>query len=588
MPSLGYLYDAGAHAAANAREENYWFAYVEEICSQMGVAALPVSSLSHADLRRTLTDLRVLLVGDGRSADLTAAAEIVRSWVEQGGTLLGFASEGLDELFGNAYCSVTPQLAEGFAPTALLRLGPGPLTAGAAGPLFGEEVIPLFGPIRKVIPSDSEPLAELLNLRGAAAPFPGLTHRRVGCGQAFYFAADLAQTMWVLHKGRPIDGDYDLDGYLRIGDAQVTSGLPREVPHADLLRRLLQNLLHHTNLPLVHHLPPRDGEVTDLLLYFGGDDEGLTDGSQVAASDFMKSRGLPYHINIMPDAAGQFGLTRAEHDRIVGNGHEASLHYNFMDGFSHPSGFSREDVERQWGWFCAAFGHKPVATVTHWCRWYGWSEPAEWMCAVGGRADNSRFGVSSPPLNPTNTIGVFGSALPHYYYADWRAGNRRIDFLCEPIVAYEVGYGEGGTDFDTLHRALEMGADYQLTMGFFYHPIYIATRESCRQAVDELLRYVSERGWRAVYLGCDALWEWWDARRRSWADLVTTTSACAQYRTWCAGEQGMIVKIPAARRVLSVSVDGAATGWVEREHGGLPYALVVCPAGEHEVSVEFA
>jgi len=50
---------------------------------------------------------------------------------------------------------------------------------------------------------------------------------------------------------------------------------------------------------------------------------------QVSASDFMKSRGLPYHINLMP-LNGRFAISRAEFRHMRANGHELSLHYNFM------------------------------------------------------------------------------------------------------------------------------------------------------------------------------------------------------------------------------------------------------------------
>jgi hypothetical protein len=291
----------------------------------------------------------------------------------------------------------------------------------------------------------------------------------------------------------------------------------------------------------------------------------------------------------MPDANGKFGLTVEEHDRIVANGHETSLHYNFMDGFPHPCGFTQQDVQRQWDWFCETFRRQPIATVNHWCRWYGWAEPAKWMRAAGGRADNSRLGLSSPPLNPVNHIGfAFGTAFPHYYYDDWRSGNARIDFLAEPIMAYEVGYEGDTTHFEMTHRAVDIASYYHMTANFFHHPIYIAQRESCRAAIDELLRYVRERGLRTVFMGCDALWQWWDARQRSGIEIARLTDEESRFVARCEYPDGMVVKVPVIRDVANLRLgENSVTPFTE-EHFGLRYAMLVCPKGETEVTVAFA
>jgi hypothetical protein len=583
---VGYLYDPESHAATNARGENHWLLYLQEVFAQLGAPAAPVTWSGSAALQRELQSLRVLVVGDSRSADVGAAAGEIAGWVEAGGTLVGLASQGLDGVFGNDFHSMTPEPGSPYHHTALMRFGSHPLTTGVCAPFFAEQSLPLFGPVRKAVPRGSEVRAWLHSLQDRQSDFPALTYRRVGCGHAYYFAFDLAQTMWVIHKGRPIDGDHDLDGYLRLSDAIATGSLAQDVPFADELLFLLQNMLHQAGLPLMHQLPPVDGEVADLLLYFGGDDEGLADGSQLAASEFMKSRGLPYHVNIMPNVEGKFALTVEEHDQLVANGHETSLHYNFIDGFQHPGGFRKKDVKRQWDLFVQTFHRKPVATVNHCCRWTGWAEPARWMRAVGGRADNSRLGMSSPPVNPTNNLGfAFGTAFPHYYYEDWRAGNRKIDFLCEPITAYEVGYQDDATDFDKLHRALDLVAHYHLTANFFYHPYYVAHFETCRKAIDELVRYLDERSVRTAFFGCDALWEWWDARARSGVEVQTLADGETRFRARCAYPQGMVVKVPVAGSAAEVTLGGRAVPAVLRTHCGLPYAMVVCPAGESEVSV---
>ncbi|MBI3920379.1 MAG: hypothetical protein HY318_03085 [Armatimonadetes bacterium] len=583
MSTVGYLYDPESHASTNSRGENYWSAYIPEILDQLGASASPIRLDSFEE---SLQSLCVLVVGDARSIDLGAVADTIADWVESGGTLIGLAPSGLDPLFGNTFNSVTPEPDSPYHPTALVRLKPHCLTTGVYSPRFEKDPVPVFGPVRKVVAQHSTTLASLENLRCAETSFAAITHCAVGSGHACYFCFDLAQTLWLIHKGRPIEGDHDLDGYMRFSDGVVTGNLSHEVPYADLLLYLLQNLLHQAGVPMIHQIPPSNGEVADFLAFFGGDDEGLKDGTQIAASDFMRSRDLPYHINIMPYPDGTFGLTVPEYEHIVANGHEPSLHYNFIDGFSHPCGFTRDDVLRQCEAYVRTFGRKPVATVNHWCRWCGWNEPAKWMREAGGRADNSRIGASSPPLNPVNRIGfAFGTAYPNYFYEDWRERNRKIDFLSLPIAAYEVGYFGEATDFETLHQALDLAADYHYTINFFFHPIYIAKYPACREAIDELLRYTQERALRPVYFGPDALWEWWDARTRSSLDQVSLTQAETRFLARCQYDEGMVVKVPVRGESAQVSVGGVATVPVIERHFGVDYALVICPPGETEVVV---
>ncbi|MCX7599567.1 MAG: hypothetical protein N2512_11990 [Armatimonadetes bacterium] len=586
MVKAVYLYDPEAQETANAREENYWFAYVEEILRQLGLPATAVNVRDGELLADALGTARVIFVGDARAGSFVDISCKLHTWINSGGTLIGFATDRLDETFGNAFHSVTPEPDGSFAMTALVRLSDCPLTRAILPFGLSDHTIPVFGPLRRVVPERSRVLALLVNSRGAETSFPAVTVQRVGRGLACYFAFDLAQTMWVLHKGRPVDGDYDLDGYLRLSDAIATGHLRQDVPYADMLLFLLQNLIHGTGLPMIHQLPPLAGEVADLVIFFGGDDEGLSDGSQVAASDFMRSRGLPYHINIMPDADGHFALTVAEHDHIVANGHEASLHFNFIDNFCHPIGFGEQHVERQVRLFYENFGHLPIVTVNHWCRWTGWAEPARWMATRGIKGDNSRLGLSSPPLNPVNRIGLaFGSAFPHYYYDDPGGGNQRINFLAVPGMAYEVGYLGDATDFETLHRALDLAAHFHMTANFFYHPVYIAHQESCRRAIDELVRYLREGQHRAVFMGCDALWAWWDARARSNVHTLGTGENSLRLLAQCAYHDGMVVKVPVARKVVQVRVQGKTVSPAMQEHFGLRWLFIPCPAGESEIVV---
>ena len=228
----------------------------------------------------------------------------------------------------------------------------------------------------------------------------------------------------------------------------------------------------------------------------------------------MREQGLPYHVNIMPRPDGAFPLSKQEFDRIKANGHETSLHFNYIDGHEHPYAFTEADIRQQVEWYQAAFGETPVCSVFHWCLWHQWSEPAEWMAACGIQADNSRIHSGSPPLNPVNLCGYsFGTAFPFWHRSDWRSGNQRVDFLSEQIVAYECGYvGGEGTEFSQLHRAIRDAAYWHSTTDFFYHPVNVGNRPECREAIVEALRYANEQELKVVHMGNDELNEWWRAR----------------------------------------------------------------------------
>jgi hypothetical protein len=272
-------------------------------------------------------------------------------------------------------------------------------------------------------------LARLYDRDGHDTGNAAVTARELGKGRVFYFAFGLPQTMWVLHQGRPVDRDYDGDDKLRSADGLVIKPHSMEVAYADELLFLLQNMIGTQLHPFVHQLPPippstlsngteRGADrIPDALFFWGGDDEGSTEGIQLVASNWMKQRGLPYHINALPRKDGKFGLSVEDAKKIRANGHEISLHYNFIDGFAPRAGFTREDVLKQAAAFRRHFGTGLICSVTHHTRWTGWAEPAKWMREAGGKADNSFVHAGSPPSNPVNLLGFsFGTAFPFWFY----------------------------------------------------------------------------------------------------------------------------------------------------------------------------
>jgi len=148
------------------------------------------------------------------------------------------------------------------------------------------------------------------------------------------------------------------------------------------------------------------------------------------------------------------------------------------------------------------------------------------------------------------------------------------------MVAYEVGYTEEGTDFAMLHRAVDLAARHHLTMNFFYHPVYIARVEACRRAIDEMLRYLEERGLRPAFMGPDEVWRWWSARSEARIEEVVASAGEVSFAAECGYPSGFVVKVPLGfGRVEECRRNGRKVEWREAWEFGQRWAFVVLPRG---------
>ena len=593
--TVGYALDRGLQEAANAEDENYWYAYVEEILSRLGVCARCIDLAACAD-SEALAEVGVLVLGDFPASSLPAGSgRTLTEWVAAGGVLIGFATAGLDDLFGVEPDEGIAQDGGPFSISGYLELGRSPITQDCRAEIAPEQRLIIISPIRVLRGAGSDELARLFlcdpddhcdGARARDAQSPAIVHRTLEAGHAFYFAFNVCQTMWAIQQGRPVDADHDGDGYLRISDACAIGANSRAVPYTDALHFLLANMIGRRSVPMIHQVPPRDGRVAPALLYFGGDDEAVP-GNQVPASDFMAQRGLPYHINAM-FREGSFAISPEEEAHIEANGHEIALHYNFMDGFDHPCGFTREDVAHQAQLFRERFGRDSVCSVPHCCRWTGWAEPARWMRECGGRANNCYIGWTSPPSNPVNTLGfAFGSAFPRYFWDDAEHGNARIDFLELPIPAYEVGYQQEEFFPEKIRAALDLAVRYRLTFNFFYHPVYIAQYPACRKAIDELVRLMEEMETPPVLMGPDEVWRWWDARSKASIVNAQETGDRVRLEAECEYDRGFVVKIPTGDAPAGACVvDGLSAPFESAHEFGQHWAFVPLAQGQHVLEVK--
>jgi len=582
---VAYLYDRRLHATANQNGQNFWYAYIEEVFDQLGLPARPVAPTRKA-ITEALETSTSLFVGPVASPNLLpSVAGDLKKWVSRGNVLIGFACEGLDDVFGVQPAEIVRQPRDDFSINGFFDLHRTPVTADVRSYLHPGQKLLIFSDVRAVAPTSASELGRYSYANARESDHAAVTSRDLGRGAAYYFSFDVPKTVWALHQGRPVDADYDGDGYYRVSDARVIGQNEEEVMYADEILFLLQNMIARKPQPFICALPPHEGAVPNALLYWGGDDEAST-RIQVEASDFMASRGLPYHINAMW-RNGEFPLTRPEAEHIWENGHEISVHYDFIVGRKHPFAFTRKDVTEQAKAFERMYGRRAQCSVNHCLTWTGWAEPAKWMLANGGIGDNSHFNSACPPMNPVDRIGFsFGTAFPYHFYDDWRNGNERVDFVEEPITGYEIGYLRDATSFGTVHRAIDLAAHHRLTFDMFYHPGPMAARASCRAGIDETLSYIQRRGLRVRHMGNDELARWWHARSASSIDDAELDRGKIRFTTRTDFADGIVVKVPVGDRApKSCRCSGkrtpAETCYEYRQN----WAYVVVPAGESQVEL---
>ncbi|GGD98436.1 hypothetical protein [Paenibacillus nasutitermitis] len=598
--TTGYIYDQPTKDHTLSQGRNYWYAYMEEIWDEMGLRA---SRLTRADLSvlGSLAQLKFLFID---VHDLSAAEQqSLREWVSQGGILIGSAIKGADDLFGIQSLAVQSQPDDEYTISGYANFQ---MEAGAQenrlDPFyqFRGALLPIISPLSIVeVKADHAQAAAMLLNAGRmpmAKAYPAVVEGRIGQGQTWYFAFDFAQTLWVMHQGRPIDRDYDGDGYYRTGDAIPFSRLhDLSIPYGDYWLQFLEGILTQHPQPFIHQLPPfADGNVPDLLIHYGGDDECVPE-YQMIASNYMKAKGLPYHINLMP-IAGKFAIDSEEFKAIKNNGHDLSIHFDFVKPHFH---YTEKDIQEQINLFTEAFGETPIASVNHWCTGTGWAEHARWASAHGMKGDNSRAHAFNPPYNPINLMGYgFGTVYPHFVYDDYKHGNVKIPFVNIPIGFFEPRIYEESRveDISRIHEAIDRAAFFRWTLNMFIHPVYIADdneNKHCLPALDEVLDYLEVKRLKAIHHSTNQLCLWWIDRSQTRIDdyavsVNANNQSVISFVAETEAVSGVIVKLPLPASVsepIFYMLDGERKATVIQQQNGRLWALVQVPKGKHEIEI---
>ena len=599
---IATLYDASHKERCHARGETFWFEYLQEILCQLGISARKITPEA-SGIEEKLRELKVLFMGTQHVHDYgtKGAARDIEVWVAEGGLLIGFRTEGLDHVFGNTHHSDVTQNVDDFTASGYFDFENHPLTQGIHSVIAPDQKLLIFSDIRAVASDSSEQIAGLYLKETGREEAAAITINQVGKGLAVYFSFDVAKTFRVLHHGKPVYEGSEGPGnrwWIRSPQKTVIGAHSDKVGYADELLFLLQNIIAWTKHPFIYQLPPKDDTIPAALFHWAGDDEGDRTGIQLRASNWMKGKGLPYHINVMEVAGEKIPLTKEDAVAILENGHELSCHYNFTlcDGKpresdkNNPLRATESEIKKQAERFEDKFGLKPLAGATHCCIWYGGPEPAKWMKNVGGIANNSN---ASPGhiFNGSNLGFAFGTAYPYYFYEDAKNGNDRIGFMEIPITGYELGHraSSGGdkmeVDLSEAVMAVDVAATYHLIFNMFYHPVYIHEESGARKAIEGFLDTIAKKEIPVVHMGTNAVAEWWNKRRES-----SVSNVCYDRHTWsfdasCAYKEGMIIKIPVDEKAMNLRIDDQERAFETKEEFGYTWLYFICPWGDHRVQL---
>lgn len=585
--AIYYWRNEEAKEAAHMRDQNHWFCYLSELLTRLGVTGEPIGEALNGD--RILGEDDVLFLDSGELPE--ELLPILTQGVDRGLTLIGFATRGVDRLFGiRSTDRVIPQPEGPFSQTGYFQLvGEG---REWLPPPERDAALPVFAEVVTATARDSR-IGGVVVCGGEEWP------AFFQCGQAVYFAFDVTQTLWVGTQGKPVLGGSEQFPVGRVPDGRAVSlDYDTRTAFGDDYMLLFQSILAGKGYPMLHRLPPLpDGTIPDLLLYYGGDDDA-TDAVSVdlRASDIMAELGLPYHLNLMQGPDGEFLLSTEQFEQMEARGQTLALHYDLTAGLD---AFSQENFGVQIKRYRHTYGQTPVVNVGHCLVNRGWAEHARYQAAYGIRGDNSRLAEIDPAdINAFNLYGFgFGTAFPFFVYEDGAHGNVRLPFVDLPITYYEPRIGEAyPTGRAQLHACLDSAVYFGRTINLFLHPHYLAGYEGydsrmTQEALRDMLSYCACKGYRPYHCTPDDVCLWWHDRAASQLSAPQWRDGDMTFTLQVQGARGVIVKLPVGRigRGDRVLLDGQNACATEREIDGRLWRLLpVRGEGSHRITVRAA
>ncbi len=562
-----YLINELKVAAQSAQTGVYSALYLEEMVSRLGVSAqkLPISQVTETAFAN---DDVVLVGAETLSKDVAAALQAAAT---EGVLVIGFATKGAEDLFG---CTVKSQVTQtelyetiGWftAPQSVL-----PANQKVALPVMSDVLVTEGGKVQATIQVGDQLLSGL-----------------VAGENTYYIPFDLPHTLLKIVQGK--SNPEGPSSYFPVGRIPDRRSLGYDLDStnavADLYLLLLEKMLWNRNVPMVHVLPTLQDGVTpaDVLFFYGGDDDNTCGELDERASQIMYAKGLPYHINMMPEGEhGGYRLDRAGMEKILARGHELALHYN-LTGIP----FTKESFAQQMGTYVEAYQDVPVSNVGHCLANVGYSEYARWQAELGVKGDAGMSGtINQTDINAFNVYDFgFGTAYPFFVFDDADHKSERLNFCGIPMAYYEprIG-GQYGESDEKLRKCAENAAYYAQPVCLFSHPHYVAfwsgyDSTMTLRAFDTIHNICGANGWQVLDTTPDRLCLWWMER-----DACTLTANGNNLTVTLTGESPMVIKIPLTGEMPAITVDGVSASATQKIVGGLAYAMVVISGkGQHTI-----
>ena len=575
-----YLWNEQIRIDKNRSGENYWFSYITEILSRLGAGGEAILA-EEAEAASFGPDDVLFTGADALPPQLLP---VLRAGLAKGMTLIGFKTEDAGELFGvNISKQAIDQPDGGFGFNGYFKIRE---SAGAILPVLETAPdMPVFSPVCIAEAAGAEIIADI---SAGGQTLPALFKY----SNAYYFAFDLTQTMWVSAQGKPVyNSERGLD-FTRISDARITPlDYDTTVAYGDYYLYILQSIWFGLKQPMIHRLPPdENGGVPDLMLYYAGD-EDATPHISLRASEIMHGRGLPYHINLMPAGGDlRFVTTLDEYGAIKARGHELALHYNMVG-----CDFCEENFKAQYHAYLQNYGEVTVSTVGHCLAHRGWAERGRYLERLGIIGDSCRCGEYAENINEFNLYGfAFGTSYPIFLYDDQSHDNRKLNFADLPIAYYEprIGGGYAGGK-EKIHKCIDDAAYFGRMINLFTHPHYVSDNFGYDNtitlaALDEVLNYIKEKSLNVIHSAPDKVCRFWHGRDKSKIKNYMRQKGGVICRVECNCEDGLIIRFPAGKAEKSalVSVDGNPVRAIYKNSDGLRWLMVpVAGLGGHIINI---
>lgn len=433
-----------------------------------------------------------------------AVAERLSAWVEEGGSLIAIRPEGdWLPLFG---------LAPAGEPLAERYLQADREAAPTRG--IAREAMQIHGPASRYALGDATALARLSDGTDPL-PWPAVTLRRAGHGQAAAFAFDLATSVVRLRQGNPAFAGQERDGLAprRPNDLFFPDYLDLSrvaIPQADEQQRLLANLIVTMSagrlpLPRVWYLP----EERRAAIILAGDDHATRDGTLTAYKRLVAES----PVDCRPESWGRDSWDCARATSYIAPGtallpEEAQAYaaLGFETAAHVDTGCRDVDgaalglaVSRQAGEVAARLG-LPAQTThrLHCIAWNGWAETAKIERAAGIRLDlgyyywpgswiRRRPGFMTGSGFPMRFADLDGRVLDIYQAASHLVNEngieqrRGIEVMLDRALGPEQYFGA-------------FGSHYDYTDGYFDHLVSAARERGVALiSAAQMLRWLDRR-----------------------------------------------------------------------------------------------